>query len=223
MFNAIIFDMDGVLVDSEPIYKYADSIFYKNLGWNAKEDDLASLTGCSGELIAQRLKKELPEIEYSIDELSQMYDKHIEHTLTTNEDLTLTDGVEKWIKTLKSRGLKIAVGSSSTYEMVHYVLRRFDIEKYFDFVVTSKDVKLTKPHPDIYNKCAEKLQIKPENCLVIEDSLNGLKAAKLAGMSCAAYMATNIYPMDTNEFDYVIKNFDDEEFNKIIALCQPIQ
>jgi len=220
MFNAIIFDMDGVLVDSEPIYKYADSLFYKKLGWSATEDDLASLTGCSGMLIAQRLKKEIPDLELSVETLSKMYDEHIAETLTTCEDLQLTNGVAEWIKKFSGYGLKLAVGSSSTYDMVQFVLNRFDIAKYFDQIVTSNDVKLTKPHPDIYIECANKLNEYPENCLVIEDSPNGLKAAKLAGMSCAAYLETNIYPMDTSAFDMVIEHYNDEEFAKIIARCQ---
>ncbi len=212
--------MDGVLIDSEPIYKDADRLFFQKLGWNIKEDDFLTIAGCSGMLIAEKIKENVPDIQYELSELSQMYDENTTETLKKNVDIRLEEGVEFWLKEFRRRGFKLAVGSSNTYEMVHCILDRFNITKYFDAVITSSDVEFTKPHPDIYNECSRQLAEKPENCLVIEDSINGLKAAKLAGMSCAAYIATCIYPMDISEFDMVIESYSADELNKIITQCQ---
>ncbi|NLD86644.1 MAG: HAD family phosphatase [Clostridiales bacterium] len=223
MYRAIIFDMDGVLIDSEPLYHVSDRKFFDFLNMTLTEEDIISMTGCSGTVIANKILSKNKNLPYSAEELAETYDRYIANALYGCKDLTLTNGAENWIRNLSEIGVKLAVGSSSTHEMVHYVLDRFDITKYFDAVVTSSEVKLTKPYPDIFLECAKRLETDPRYCLVIEDSLNGMKAAHSAGMKCAIYLETNEFPIDLSRFDEIIDSFSPDKLEYIKSLCQEIR
>jgi len=113
------------------------------------------------------------------------------------------------VKYLKGKGIPLAVASSSVKKVVDIILQKTGLKEYFSFIVTSADVEDGKPAPDIYLHTASLLNVKPEDCLVVEDSFNGIKAAKSAGMFCVAYTGTTHGSVDKTGADMVIKHFDE--------------
>ncbi|TSA54384.1 MAG: HAD family phosphatase [Planctomycetaceae bacterium] len=104
--------------------------------------------------------------------------------------LELLAGAERLIKDLKNSGFALAIGSSTPRSNLEFMLKNLPIEKYFDAMVVGEDVKNGKPAPDTFLKAAEKLDIAPEYCVVVEDAVQGLKAAKNAGMAVVAVTTT---------------------------------
>ena len=105
-----------------------------------------------------------------------------------NEDIKPGNGIPELLRSIKSKGLKTAVASSSGYELINMVLEKLDIAKYFDCITSGVDVKRGKPAPDVFLLAAEKLGVMPDECLVIEDSENGVIAAKSAEMMAVGYI-----------------------------------
>ena len=216
-YKAVLWDMDGVLVDSEKGYNKADAEMYKSLGLTLTIEDIAMITGSSGTVIGPKIKAKYPHLPQSGKELCDLYNQTIFSSLKSDVH-GLIDGVEGWIDRLYSMGVKMAIGSSSTSEMVYYIAERFNLSEKLGAIVTGDDVALGKPHPDIYLTCAKKLGIPPADCLAIEDSTNGLLSAIAAGMDCAAFLGTNIHGLDTSMATHRFESFDEASFAAVFAL-----
>jgi len=180
MAKAFIFDFDGVIVDSERHWDAVQREMYGRLvpGW--KDEYLASLKGMSVfdeyEHLHARfgIGLSLAEYEGEIDRsATDLYGKHAE----------LIDGATDLIDRLKKRGMPLAIATSSNKNWVEAALQRYGLASSFPVLVTGEEVKgRGKPRPDIYLLAAEKLDVAPANCAVLEDTENGIKAAKAAGM-----------------------------------------
>ncbi len=208
MQKAVIFDMDGVLVDSELGYNHADAAMFSQLGLPFGPREIAGITGTAGVLVARIIKGWYPDLPETEEELVRMYMDGLFHSLST-EVHSLIDGVENWLKRLKAMDVKLAIASSSDDRMVHLVADRFSLRDYMEVIVTGDDVALTKPEPDLFLLAAEKLGVRPADCLVFEDSKNGIAAARAAHMTCAAYTGTNRHGMDLSAADWQFPAFDD--------------
>ena len=101
------------------------------------------------------------------------------------------DGIRKLLDELKSCGIKIGLASSSSKEFIELILNKLGVIEYFEVIISGEDVQKSKPAPDIFQKAAEALNVEPSNCLVIEDSGHGVKAAKLAEMKCIGFNNPN--------------------------------
>jgi len=223
--QAILWDMDGVIVDSEPLYNEADAKLFASLGLPFGQKEIAAVTGVSHRVFGKLMKDWYPHLPYNEDELSEVYVKHLVDALH-NGNVQLSPGVLTWLERAKSAGIKQIIASSSTAEMVGYVIERFDLLRYLDKsadsqysihgAITGSDVLLGKPHPDIFLKAAERLNVKPSDCLVIEDSTNGIKAAHAANMRVAAYTATNRHGLDQSAAHALFDVFDDETYTAIV-------
>lgn len=215
-FKAVLFDMDGVLIDSEPLYNEADTQLFASLGLPFGQREIAAITGVSHRVFGKQMLDWYPNLPYGEEELRRMY---VDGLLTALKggNVQLEPGVENWMKRLADNGVKMAISSSSVADMVYYVVERFGLHRYLSAVVTGSDVLLGKPHPDIFLKSAEALEIEPRDCLVIEDSTNGINAALAAGMTCAAYTATNRHDLDQSKAHQRFAAFDDTAWTALFG------
>ena len=134
------------------------------------------------------------------------------------EDLYLLEGVEDLIKELHGKGMQLILASSSAYVTIEKIFNRFSLHRYFSHIVSGEDFPKSKPHPAIFIKAAELSNTPVGNCIVIEDSTNGIIAAKAAGIYCVGYKSIHSKRQDYSQADLVISNFSELNFEKIAAL-----
>lgn len=214
MEKAVIFDMDGVLVDSEPLYYKADQKMFANLGVPFTQEDVQGLAGVNSRSGAIGILKRHPELTCTVDELDEIYRASLLNALKTSSELCLIPGVFEWIKQLHEDGYRIAVASSSTAPMVAYVMERFGLDRIMDAVINGEMVRVAKPDPEIFLLAAKKIGVLPQYCTVIEDSTFGIRAAKAAGMRCLAYTGTNIHHLNNSEADDRFETYCMENYKK---------
>lgn len=216
-FKAIIFDLDGTLIDSMQLWRSVDTEFLNSRGIEVPQDLFAHLPhGNSFIQTAQYFKDRfnLPDSAASImQEWTDMVGHHYE------SDIMLKPGVQNLISTLDAQGVIIGLGTSNSLELAKKSLEHHGIWDYFKCAVTGDLHLKGKPFPDIYLLAAERLKIEPRDCLVIEDTLSGVQAAKAAGMTAFA-----IYDADSENDHPRIKELADAFFTDYYilkdALCQ---
>ncbi|KWU65785.1 HAD family hydrolase [Bacillus mycoides] len=178
--KAIIFDFDGLIVDTETIWFHSFRDAVREYGGELPLEEFAKCIGTTDEVLYAYLKEQLKE-------------KFNEHALkgkvTTlhKEKMKIPkarDGVKEYLEEAKELGLKIALASSSSREWVVRFLEELQIRDYFEVINTREDVEKVKPDPALYKVTIEELGIEPSEAVVFEDSLNGLKAAVAAGLKC---------------------------------------
>lgn len=214
MIKTVIFDMDGVIIDSEPVHYFAYQQHFKELNIVVSPVMYASFTGNSTKNIYEKLK-----LNFNISEdVATLVDRKrnlFNEAFDKKEDLFLLDGVEILIKDLFDNGMQLILASSSANVTIERVFDRFDLNKYFTFKVSGEDFPQSKPHPAIFLQAAELSQTAVENCIVIEDSTNGIKAANAAGIFCIGYVSEHSKMQNLSTADKIISRFDELNF-KII-------
>lgn len=209
MIRAVIFDMDGVIIDSEKDYKQIEWDMYAEMGLPVSEEEAMESMGTVCRDWWQTLKNRY-HFEQSAEELAAREDRlYVEYLFDDSRPKTMMPGADALLVALKERGLKTAVASSSVPQAIERVLGLFKIEQYFDKKVSGHEVKAGKPAPDVFLKAAEHLGVLPEECLVVEDSYNGIRAAKAAGMQCIAYLSAPEGVVDYTLADYKVADFAD--------------
>ncbi|MDR3207552.1 MAG: HAD family phosphatase [Oscillospiraceae bacterium] len=212
--KAILFDMDGVLIDSEGGYNQANGALFAALGLPFGPEEIATVTGVSGVTMAKLIRAQHPALSVSDEELARRSADGLYASLV-EEVTALTPGVAEWLGRFKALGVLMAIGSSSPRRMVAHVAERFALNRYMGAVITGEDVKNTKPHPDIFLLAARRLGVPPEDCLVFEDAPLGIKAAHAAGMTCAAYTGANRNNLDLSAADWRFPAFDDDGWKPV--------
>lgn len=181
--KAVIFDMDGTLIDSMGVWKTIDHEFLNRRQIPVPAEIQKAIEGMSFTETAQYFKDRfnLPE---SVEEIMAEWTSMCKVLYETTVELK--PGAKALVQYLHSQGLKIGMGSSSQHELIKLILQRYGLLNYFHTIRTSCEVGKGKPHPDIFLKVAEDLAVKPEDCLVFEDTLAGVLAGKRAGMRVVA-------------------------------------
>ncbi|MDY6773694.1 MAG: HAD family phosphatase [Candidatus Nanohaloarchaea archaeon] len=185
--EAVIFDMDGVIVDSEQYWHRLErQVFEEALKDADFEEVLEKATG-RNYLETYELLREEYGIDMEREEFMERYDEAAE--VIYGERVELMDGFRSLVEELKAEEIKIGLVSSSPRRWIGMVFDRFDLEGLLDVVASTEDIEEEegKPEPDIYLHAAEKLEVEPEQCVAVEDSENGVKAAENAGMYCIGY------------------------------------
>ena len=212
MIKATIFDMDGVIIDSEPIHLNADKMTLKYFGINVPDEELNNYVGVSNATMWAELRPKY-KFPFSSEELNK---KTVENknNLFGNMKLELIPGIFELLSELRNDNIKIGLASSSTKVFIEMILNNLKIINFFDAIVSGEEVKNGKPAPDIFLKAAELLDIAPNECLVIEDSEHGVEAAKAAGMKCIGFTNPNSGKQDLTPADTIVNSINEISYKK---------
>lgn len=183
MIEAVIFDMDGIIIESEPLWKKAMIKAFRDIGYNFTIEMCDTTKGMRVDEVSIFWKNKL-KASYNPEDITNSIVKNVIQ-LISDEGKPLIGLVENILR-IKEKGLKIGLASSSPMYIIDTVLKKLDIEKHFDFVHSAEFEEYGKPHPQVFITTANKLNVSPVNCVVIEDSLNGIIAAKAAKMHVIA-------------------------------------
>ncbi|HWR93600.1 MAG TPA: HAD family hydrolase [Flavobacterium sp.] len=212
MIKTVIFDMDGVIVDTEPVHKYAYYQHFKELNITVSGDTYNSLTGNSTRNVFQRLK-DTYNLEGEVEDLVLRKRNLFNDAFDHKEDLELLDGVENLIKNLHQNGMQLILASSASKVTIDRVFRRFNLHQYFSHIVSGEDFPKSKPDPAIFLHAVKLSNCPKENCIVIEDSTNGIKAAHSAGIYCFGYKSIHSEGQDYSLSDIIIEHFDELNYD----------
>jgi HAD superfamily hydrolase (TIGR01509 family) len=207
MIKAIIFDMDGVLVDSEPFHIEIENRQFTLNGIPISQEEHQSYMGSTSVVmwnkIAEHHKLPLP-----VKELIEQNRLESIRYFSALDEIPVMPGLVDLLEKLQAKNYPLAVASSSYPEIIDLILERTNLKKYFQVIVSGQEAGKSKPEPDVFILAAQKLGIIPEQCLVIEDSANGITAAHAAGMSCFAYQGPGVDPKEQKEADAIVKSFE---------------
>lgn len=191
---AAIFDMDGLLIDSEPLWNQAKQDIFSTLKTNA------TYTGQLPDTLGLRIDQ-VVRMWYEVTPWQGPDQAEVERRITTrtmelvNEKRPLLPGVKQALQLCRDQKLKTGLASASPQRMIDHVLTMFDLRHYFDVVLSAEALPYSKPHPQVYLNAAEALQVDPLNCVTVEDSFNGMIATK------AARMRSVVVPAAENQSD----------------------
>lgn len=182
--KAVIFDMDGLLIDSEPYWKQAEKLVFGKLGLNLTDSMLQQVMGFR---LNEVVKYWYDYQSWPNPDLAQT-ERDVLHTVKQLilDHADAMPGVQSVLKELSQTDLKLAIASSSSMSLIQAVVQKLEIEPYFDVLWSAEYESFGKPHPGIFLSTANKLGVAPSDCWVIEDSINGVIAAKAARMKCLA-------------------------------------
>ncbi len=185
MIRAVVFDMDGVLVNSEP--KYLEQLlgFFHCYGADADDAFFHALVGSSYEYTYHKCIEKM-QVDWSIEEFTEKLDKYVEeHPFRYDE--VLNPGVKEILCWLKKEGYKTAIASSSWLYQIEEMVNVCGLQDYFDVLLSGEMFEESKPNPEIYLTAAKKLGVDPSECVAVEDSTYGIAAGNAAGMRVIAY------------------------------------
>jgi len=208
MIRTVIFDMDGVIIDTEPIHHHAFFTQFAELGITVSDALYASFLGSSTRNVFQRLKQEF-KLPQEVPALLQRKRELFNQAFDTDAGLDLLPGVRTLIKDLQAHGVQLVLASSASKATIARVFQRFGLAPYFSHTVSGEDFAQSKPNPAIFLHAAELAQTPVGECIVIEDSANGVAAAKAAGIYCVGYASPHSAGQDLRLADRVIQGFSE--------------
>jgi len=208
--EAVIFDMDGVLINSESLWKQAELEVFTSLGVNVCEEDCALTASMTTSQVTKFWFDKFPWSNIPLFEVEcKVIDRVIE--LINSTDCHI-ENIKPVITRLKSQNYKIGLATNSPYKIIPNVLHKIGVFELFDCICSAEFVKNGKPDPEIYLKAAKELNVIPEKCIAVEDSYGGITAAKKAGMNVVVFTNNQKNPPQTVA-DFTIDNF--LEFDEI--------
>jgi len=210
----VIFDMDGVIVDSNPYHKIALNQFCAKYGYHLSEDDLLKrvygrtnkewITNLFGSLSESQLRAYADEKEALFRELYK-------------NDIQPVKGLVKFLSLLDENNIPKSIGTSAPRANVDFTLSKTHLEKYFSTILDDTFVTHGKPNPEIYIKSIQALNLPPDRCIVVEDSLSGIKAGRASGAKVIGITTTH-KPEEMEETDMVIDDFESLTLEKLEKL-----
>lgn len=210
--KAMIFDMDGTVVDSNKLDFDAWNKAFKEYEITLEYNDYIKLLGAtSEEIIRKYLDLEDQDISKFIENKASYFKKNVKE-----KGLYPMAHIEKLLDQIKKENLQIALATGAQREKLDYMFEMIDLGKYFDVIVTADDVENGKPNPEVFLKAAEKLNVAPSEVIVWEDAEKGVEAAKNGNLYCIAITTTNGGKKGLEKADLIIDSFENIDLKHIL-------
>lgn len=212
--KGVIFDLDGVLIDSGWAHKQAWFDLAEKEGYEISDEFFFGTFGMqNAQIIPMLVGRDLPS-----EEMNRLSDwKEQRYRDLMSEKLELSPGAEELLRQLKDNGFLLAIGSSAPKENLELIFKCLGLDSYLDVCVTKEDVSRGKPAPDTFLKAAEKLSLQPQKCVVVEDAVQGVEAAKNAGMFVVA-LTTTRDRADLMQADMIVDRLDELKAGDFVGL-----
>jgi HAD superfamily hydrolase (TIGR01509 family) len=205
-FKAVIFDMDGVIIDSEPFYQEVQINLFQKMGITVPPEEYNTFIG-AGMREMWNMIKFSRNLTQPIEELIKLNNNVLLEYFKKSASLAPTLNFTNFLASVQAAGMKTAVASSTTKPIIEIILKKLEVYHLFDIIVSGDEVENGKPAPDIFVETATRLNVKPSDCIAVEDSFNGVKAANAAGMYCLGYHNPNSGSQDISAADEIINSF----------------
>ena len=179
IIKAILFDLDGTIIDTEKYYHLYWPKAFAKFGYNMTDEESLGMRSLGSPYVEEYVEKLFGK-NVNLDEIKECARILVDESVAAN-GLELKDGVVECLKFLKTKNVKIAIVTATATERTKKYLKEANIEEYFDDIISAKNVPRGKPAPDVYLTACERLGLKPENTIAVEDSPNGVKSASAAG------------------------------------------
>ena len=203
--NTIIFDMDGVLIDSEYTYLESKTNILNDAGYDVDISYQYQFMGTTYQYMWQAMKDELGlplEVEDYINDMNLRRAEMIER-----DGVQPIKNVQQFVKQLHEAGFRMAVASSSPKKDIEFAMDSLNLAQYFEYLVSGEEVENSKPAPDVFLYAASLLEVAPEECIAFEDTKNGSKAAKSANMYTIGFENPDYPKQDLSAADEIITDF----------------
>ena len=222
MIRAAIFDLDGTIINSEPLWKLAEQKVFETVGLKLNDEMCGQTTGLPLIETVEFWYRQKP---WNYKPVQQLAEEILEEVIRLiAERVELKDAVTDVIDMYKQNNIPVAVASSSPFVLINAALEKFGLKEKFDIVHSSEKEKFGKPHPAVYIKTAELLNVKPVHCIAFEDSFNGTLSAKSARCRVVALLEEGQY--NNSKYDFVdlkiesFRNFGKKEFEYFNTLSK---
>lgn len=206
--QAFIFDMDGVIIDSEPVHSRVKMDTFRHFGFDFDEKRLAEFMGGTSGLIFRTIIAETGRTDITPEEMAEYKHAHYLEVLKSGA-IEPVAGARELIRGLYEAGVPLGLATSSFPLVMDTVLDTFGLRQYFKSVLSGGELPESKPDPAIYLLSAERLGVEPEGCWVLEDTTNGLMAAKRAGMQAIAFRNPHSGQQDLRLADLVVDSLEE--------------
>ena len=214
MLKAVIFDMDGVIVNSEPLHHLAYKKMFEEFKLDVSNSLYESFTGQSTYSICEQLC-EIFDLKVDANALVLSKRKHFKIIFENDSSFEMIDGAMNLIKDYFENNLTLVLASSASMTNIERIFKKFDLNKFFKAKISGADLKESKPNPEIFVKAAELAGFKKDECIVIEDSTSGIMASKSAGIYCVGYNSYNSKNQNYDNANLVVSDLNEIKFIKI--------
>ncbi|MBK7956796.1 MAG: hexitol phosphatase HxpB [Bacteroidetes bacterium] len=212
LYKAIIFDMDGVIINSEPFWKMAEFEVFGEIGVTLKHEDIEKNVGLKNTEVVNNICLQFNIQNPSQEEICRRLEQNVVDLIYAHGEEI--EGLSDLLQRIKSLGIPMAIATSSSHKIIQAVFDKLQLNEFFTCVSSAYDEEYGKPHPAVYLTTAKTLKIDPRYCLVIEDSINGVLAGKAAKMTVIAMPEEANF----NHPKYAIADFKSRNFKEIRAL-----
>lgn len=211
--NTIIFDMDGVLIDSEYTYLESKTSILNDAGYDKDISYQYQFMGTTYDYMWSTMKKELGlslEVSDYIDDMNQRRKEMIDR-----DGVKPIKDVQKLVSDLHEAGFRMAVASSSPKADIEFAMESLELNQFFEYLVSGEEVENSKPAPDVFLYAASLLDVNPESCIAFEDTKNGSLSAKAAGMYTIGFENPEYPKQDLSAADEIITAFNQVDINEL--------
>lgn len=213
-FRAVLFDMDGVIVDTEPLHRKAYFKMFEEFDAEVTDELYASFAGASTRNVCQTIIDKF-RLNSSFEDLQKVKRKFFKELFYSDDEFDLIPGVKTLIEHYHQHDIKLVLASSASRITIDMVFDKFGLEPFFSGKISGADLRESKPHPEIFLRAAQIADEPKNNCMVIEDSTNGILAAHRAGIFCAGFKSSNTHGQDYSLANTVVTDFKELEIEKL--------